>query len=433
MFGDRVPNREERLSPGSHARIASAIATTLGALWILAVLGVNEWTIAWFVGVPSLFPGSRIVVGLFDLFALSWGVVSVIWSSRAWVLNLNLSVLTSLALLGLFEASLHVYPQMLGHTFANGVFSKYNTSATGIYYRDYALKMNFMVPNFKTQMYYYGYTWEHQTDEFGFRTVPGRVRTDVAILGDSFVYGHGMQFSNTVAARLEQYTGMTVSNLGRQGDSAWQEAFLLTEHIDRVRPRYVVYVYFQNDIRDLYDYLTDDELNGFLAAPVTELRFPKRGELSVLLTERSRRNNDEEKSRSLSELLRRRVLLSRVPDLVGFAKKEQALDSRIAKSGNDLNDEHSLGWRVEKHFVRYMHWLSREHNAAFLIVPIVPDAPRHFEILRRLAADEGIPFVDTSSMARSKEELWLPRDMHLSEAGAKLLAQLIGDSLFQKP
>ena len=71
------------------------------------------------------------------------------------------SLLAKLGLLGLgvvlsllaLEATLRVWPTLLGYGFASGALSKYTTRDGGIYYRDRNLGMNFMIPNFRTTMY----------------------------------------------------------------------------------------------------------------------------------------------------------------------------------------------------------------------------------------------------------------------------------------
>src|SRR5438046_6559742 len=95
-------------------------------------------------------------------------------------------------------------------------------------YRDRTLRMNFMIPNFETTMYANGYVWHHQTDALGFRNATLHIPADVVVLGDSLVYGQGVDFEDTLGNRLEERSGLRVVNLGRQGDCALQEAYRLS-------------------------------------------------------------------------------------------------------------------------------------------------------------------------------------------------------------
>src|SRR5436190_13297312 len=115
------------------------------------------------------------------------------------------------------EAVLRQWPTLLGQEFANGALSRYSPKADGIYYVDRRLGIHFMIPNYRTTMYYNGYVWEHRTDALGFRNDPLHVPADVVLLGDSVVYGHGVNFEHTLGHLLERRTGLRVANLGRQG------------------------------------------------------------------------------------------------------------------------------------------------------------------------------------------------------------------------
>src|SRR5262249_44873319 len=145
--------------------------------------------------------------------------------------------------LAALEVTLRWRPLLLGPAFANGALSRYTIRPGGIYYRDPRLRMNFMVPDFTTTMYYNGYVWHHQTDALGFRNQPLHVPADVVLLGDSIVYGHGVEFEQTIGYYLEQRSGLRVANLGRQGDCAFQEAYLLTEYLPVFKPRVVTVVF----------------------------------------------------------------------------------------------------------------------------------------------------------------------------------------------
>ena len=104
------------------------------------------------------------------------------------------------------EVVLRVCPTLLGSPVAHQV----HVAAGAIYYQDRDLGMNFMIPNMKTRMYANGYVWEDATDALGFRNRPLPVPADVMLLGDSIVYGHGVEFPDTLGAQLEQLSGRTV-------------------------------------------------------------------------------------------------------------------------------------------------------------------------------------------------------------------------------
>src|SRR5438876_8834213 len=146
------------------------------------------------------------------------------------------------------ELTLRAWPTLLGHAFANGALSRYTSRAGGIYYADRGLRMSFMIPNHSATMFANGYVWRHRTDALGFRNDTLHVPADVMLLGDSVVYGHGVDFEHTIGYALEQRSGLRVVNLGRQGDCAFQEAYLLTAYRPVFKPSVVVHVFSPNDI-----------------------------------------------------------------------------------------------------------------------------------------------------------------------------------------
>ena len=178
------------------------------------------------------------------------------------VVNALLILLATAVALGALELVLRARPTLLGAAYANGVLSKYTDGEGGIFYKDRQAGTRFMIPNFTTQMYYNGFTWTHQTDALGFRNQPLSIPADIVLLGDSYIYGHGLELESTVGVQLARLTGLSVANLARQGDCALQQAYLVTESLPIFEPRYVLYFFSENDIADLYVFLDDASLRA---------------------------------------------------------------------------------------------------------------------------------------------------------------------------
>jgi hypothetical protein len=328
---------------------------------------------------------------------------------------LLLVVSTGICVLGL-ELVLRAQPSLLGDVFANGVLSKYHTGPGGIYYPDPKLRMNFMIPNLKTQMYYNGYVWTHETDAYGFRNKRTAIPADIMLLGDSFIYGHGAEFESTVGHFLEQLSGLSVVNLARQGDSSFQEAYLLTEYIGVFRPRVVFYMFSFNDTSDLTVFLTRAEMQAFIDQPVESIRYPPRADVT------------QARSRSL---IRRLGGASYVVKAYRWLKWRLGVGPALAaEEGPD--EENSLEWRYTKKAIAYMQYVAAKHGAQLVIAPISPFGGRDHEILRRTAKAYGLPFLDTSAFTVADASLWLPRDGHFSPAGARRMAELLAEYARQR-
>jgi len=340
---------------------------------------------------------------------------------RGFALNALLVLLATAVALGGLELLLRARPTLLGADFANGVLSKYTDDAAGIFYEDRQAQGRFMIPNLTTQMYYNGYTWTHHTDALGFRNATLASPADIVLLGDSLIYGHGVDFESTVGAILAQLTGLTVENLARQGDCTLQQAYLVTEFVPLLRPRYVLYFFFENDLADLHAFLDDDAMQAFIDRPLEEIHFAHRLDPAQALRERTARLG----RRSLLTRLKQSSYVYRAWRWLNWelAFRRPAVKSP-APAERDIGEESSLAWRYTRKAIVYMREVSRRHDARFAIVPITPNTARYGDILRRFAAQENIDFIDTSALTMADASLWLPWDGHLSDAGARRFAEL---------
>lgn len=331
------------------------------------------------------------------------------------------------------ELTLRQWPTLLGHAFANGARSRYTTRAGGIHYVDRALRMTFMIPDHRATMYYNGRVWEHETDALGFRNRPLHVPADVMLVGDSVVYGHGVDFEHTLGHQLERHFGLRAANLGQQGHCAFQQAYLVTAYLPVFRPRAVVHVFTDNDIEDLYAFLADAAMRDFVAQPVERITYPPRTDPAKLLAERERRI----RGRSVGRRLEEELYVMKMFRWIGYRAREwragvspaeAAPRHRTRDVADPSTDPASLGWRYTEHALAYMKFLADRAGARLMTVPFV--AGRQREILRVVAARQAIEFVDAPVFTGS---LLLPDDGHLSPDGARVMAGLIAEAIARGP
>ena len=346
-----------------------------------------------------------------------------------------LAVGSVLLVLGALELTLRQWPTLLGYSFANGALSRYTAKAGGIHYFDRGLRMHFMIPNHRATMFSSGYVWQHQTDALGFRNRPLHVPADVILLGDSVVYGHGVDFENTVGHDLEQGSGLRVANLGHQAYCAFQEAYLLTAYLPVFRPRVVVHVFSPNDIEDLYKFLSDAAMQAFVAQPLDHITYPPRTDPARLLAERERKIRQRSLGKRLEEDLyvmkMFRWLGHRYREWRRFASIAEAAPSRerrfdVANAGTDPT---SLGWRYTEHALAYMKHRAERAGARLLEAPLVEG--RQLQILRDIAARHAIDLVHTGHLFAGPS--FLPNDGHLSPHGARVMADLIAAHIERLP
>lgn len=405
---------------------------TLGYLFLLVGLLLNEWTVPYLLNIDPLGLKSRAFLWIADFVAISWGLLTIRYFEKEIIRNVNLLLVTFILLIGIVEATLRIHPSILGRPFMNSISTKYTTAPGGIYYLDPVLNINFMYPNFRTDMYYNDYHWVHQTDQFGFRSEGAITRADIVLLGDSFIYGHGVNIDATVGHFIQRFTGCSVMNMARQGDYSYPEAYLLTEYIDRFSPRYVLYFYYENDLSELRSHLSDDEINQFINTPVNQIKNKPRMDMDAAIKMTRERYQREIRKGSLTRYLRRNSYIVRGVDCVFFVQRLGKRFRLSQRGTHDINDEETPEWQYTLHSISYMNYIAKLHDARFIIVPITPDNERHQEILHEFARKNDIAFIETKAINRSDKSLWLPGDGHFSEKGAQTIAHLVADELSTK-
>jgi hypothetical protein len=359
------------------------------------------------------------------------------WLAGRITVRVALVVGSILVTLGALEITLRWRPTLLGHAFANGAASKYTVKLGGIYYFDRRLGMNFMLPNHDTTMYYNGYVWRHETDALGFRNKPLHVPADVMLLGDSLVYGHGVDFEHTLGHYLEQRTGLRIANLGRQGDCAFQQAYLLTAYLPVFKPRVVVHVFAPNDVEDLAAYLQDEAMEAFIAQPVDRITYPPRTDPATILAARER----QARQRTLGKWAREELYVMKMFRWIKYSYRRWRAAAALATAGavsppeRPLDpaqagiDPASVGWRYTEHALAYMKHLADKAGARLLMAPVTQG--RQLEILRSIAARHAIELVDTTPIFTGPS--FLPDDGHFTPRGARVMADLIAAEIERSP
>ncbi len=87
-----------------------------------------------------------------------------------------------------------------------------------------------------------------QTDHNGFRNMPKAARAKIAFLGDSFVWGFGVEAAETWVEQLGVLTHQATASYGETGFSSWQYAQVFERYVAPQKPRLVIWSFFANDL-----------------------------------------------------------------------------------------------------------------------------------------------------------------------------------------
>ena len=349
-------------------------------------------------------------------------------------MNLALTVITCLIVLGFVEYYFRSFPHTLPLALGNHLASGYNDNLSGIYRYRADMKMLFMRPHYKRSMYFNGYYWHHQTDVLGFRNPEDREYAQVVLLGDSMIYGHGVKETSTVRHYLEMLTNQPVVNLGIQGGSIHQEYQILKKYGVNFKPKYVYLFFLFNDIYDLTVYLSDKEMNKFISSSYDD------HSVDYFQIKRSR-----SKMIDLGFYLKELYIFKsyqffREKYIKKYRFNTAEASDNIWKSLEffQKNPRHLLAINFHLHTLQKMQSLANIYNFQFTNVFIYTgvqntEESMYEKILERFCRDNGIDFYNLRNefavALGNGDKLLLPFDGHFSDDGAHLVAKLLAQHI----
>lgn len=153
----------------------------------------------------------------------------------------------------------------------NVILSKMYVDMDAIYFPDPATGLLVHNPSYvEPDMFFNGHHWYHRTNSLGVRHERDFDTAGIVALGDSMIYGYGVDNDQTLCHVLENETGQTVANLGVIGDSPYEQYYRLKRLGLALRPKVVLF--FINNFQDEFDLLTkgltDQRIADLLASPV---------------------------------------------------------------------------------------------------------------------------------------------------------------------
>jgi len=95
----------------------------------------------------------------------------------------------------------------------------------------------------------------YQSDRYGFNNPDSEwdsSNINWLMVGDSFTRGSTVQVGEEIAGQIRYLTNSTVINLGINGNGPLTELATLTEYAKSLRPRKVLWVFYENDLYDMH-------------------------------------------------------------------------------------------------------------------------------------------------------------------------------------
>jgi hypothetical protein len=350
-----------------------------------------------------------------------------------------MAAVATLGGLALLELLLALAPGIFGEQRANEIFSTYDIKPGGIYVRERRTRMRFMRPEFVTSNYWNGYRWRHATDARGFRNPPA-AEAEVLLVGDSLIYGHGVEEEETAAHFLRSDFSVAAYNMGRQGAALYDEYVFLRTFLPELEPRSVVLFVFLNDFDDLEVYRTAEEIDG-----IPEMDSSGGIDYAAIRgwveERRLRRPSAVERWYWRRPSLR---LLRSVAKEVGSATlTTPAWAAPPAPDPPFLAPllDPARRARLESYYSRILADLAarcrtREIDLRLVYLPTGPD-PKAYEaaqssavdLIRTAAGESALPVYDARETFSGCETCFLPNDGHFTAAGHRRLADFLAGTV----
>src|SRR5262249_49134847 len=121
-------------------------------------------------------------------------------------------------------------------------------SPAPIWYFDPRIALRWPKPHVETRCGTSRLFWNHRTDQLGIRNPEDWHAVDVALLGVSMVYGHGLDETETSAHHLRTRLGKRVANLGRVAGSPVDYLLQVQNVVPLLHARVVVVFLYRNDV-----------------------------------------------------------------------------------------------------------------------------------------------------------------------------------------
>ena len=300
----------------------------------------------------------------------------------------------------------------------NIILSGYSTALNGIYFIDPHWKMAIMKPNYGRAMFYNGYKWHHEANSFGIRDDEDFEKADIVLLGDSMIYGHGLNLEDTVSENLEKISGLKVANLGVQADYPVKE-YLRLKHLGLYfSPRVVLFfVLSKQDERDFETYLFHSPSPEEYIGSIVSESFPSYS-LSV-------RHSDYLRNyRVAKDTIKNRIKAwSPSFKILEVLIRNISLNEEKANKAVSSTEAQELMRNVMSKLLADSKQLCDARHARFIVVLHGHgETSRLGEIIQDLCTKYDILFFDLNPQLSGHPDYFLPGDGHYTAKGSRQVA-----------
>jgi hypothetical protein len=359
-------------------------------------------------------------------------------SGRLWFYRIAALGFGTILALVCLEGLLQISPGVLPRKLQNVVFSRYGTLPGDLYFREPISSVLFMFRDDEVRAFFNGYWWEHRTDHFGFRNPDDLKRREILLVGDSILYGHGVEDEYSIAHMLRTRYGYAAYSLSRQGACLNDHYVNLRLFMEDLDPQIVILFFFINDYFELesrHDVLCD----------IPELRYDYqqiRSNVDALGVRRegvfARMGSRLAIVRFAHRLVEERWHLRQLILWISMWGKGESRKNpdKLGLSGPILVPERLQA--IHRYYERILLDLKNECNKLGIELIFINLRIRESEDVQRnqalaraqeflcdIARNLDVPFFDTLELFRDCTVCVLPHDGHLNQEGHARLAEFL--------
>ncbi len=269
-------------------------------------------------------------------------------------------------------------------------------------------------------------------EEYPYQKPEGTYR--ILMLGDSFVYGDGVQQSEALPEILEsllqEHGPFEVINTGVTGYGLTQETLYYETEGYKYEPDLVMLVFFHNDLTDLVREKEPPKPKFRLVNGQLELHnvpYPHPSQLET-------RDKEEEWLSAVGKGLMQRLQFSETRALIEGALK--AKPPRCLKPFNPPT-YWEYAWQTVEAILRRLSESVEEHGSRLVVVTTPPHkewvgcwTSPETEVMDSVCTNEGIAHIDLlPGFSQAETQPYFRRDLHWSAEGHRLAAHMIYDQL----
>jgi hypothetical protein len=339
--------------------------------------------------------------------------------------NLGITGTTLVIIIAVIELFFRFGASLLPMNLQNILLTKYNSRPDGIYFHDPEWDIPILKPNFQQNMFYNGYRWIHRSNNFGIRDNHNFDTADIVLLGDSMVYGHGVNADETSSRYLKDITGKVVANLGVQADYPPKQYIRLKHLVLFLRPKIVLF--FINGEQDKFDFANYRPTISYINRIIREQ--PPDYSLGINSTQYFR--NYENFDISANDHIGAYLYSARPILMIINKLKRGYFHKKSSYRGEALNKD--IISVITKKILHDANRLCKDNGAKFVVI-IHHDKHSsehqysYNDVVRETCKELGIPFIDLKEFS-PKNEYFLKKDGHYSKNGNKWVAETIDNYL----